>query len=194
MAQIFGIEEEEYNELPETVKNSLKAADAANQATEARLKKIEEGLAPKEPEPVVVAPTKWNPPVSDMDEMNYDNRMDVIIMGFKSSNDAMTRTCLASFEDEVRDNLKKSHPFQRSQQTYVKTIIDLVAGRHLAEITQDIRSGGSKFNSLFTESGGSGGGNSNIPPKTATEQLTPEERAMADKLNVSHEIFLESRG
>lgn len=193
MAKIFGIEEEEFNELPETVKNSLKAADASATATEARLLEIETRLKPKEEppknEPVV---SQWNPPVSQMDEMNYDNRMDVILMNFKTDKNPTTSTCVNLFEDEIRENLKKSHPSLRAGREYVKTIIDLVAGRHLAEITQDIRSGGSKYNGLFVESGG--GGSTHTPtPKTAAEQLTPEERAMADKIGVSYEIFLENR-
>lgn len=195
MALIYGIEEAEYEELPAVVKNSIKKSFEDKEALELRLKKLEDGVqAPPNNDPPPVDPKAiiWNPPVSQMEEMNYDNRMDVILMGMKQDNDPTLSTCVRKFEEEIRTNLGKSHPAHRAQHGYVKNIINMVAGQHLAEITQDIRSNGGQFAGLFVEGAGNGGP---IREKilTPAESLTPEEKAMADRIGVTYEVFAENK-
>ena len=197
---VLGISDEDFAELPDSVQTALKAQEAAQNANNATLtelqNKVEEltkGKPPKGEEP---PPTnKWNPPVSPFEEMNYNNRCDIILMNFK--NDTMQPVlgaCVKLFENEIRESLSKSHPMYLADKVYIKNVIDMVAGRHTAEITSDIRGNGGKFASLFTESG-SGGPNapSDGKSKKPEDNMTPEEKKAADSWGISYEKWVSSR-
>jgi hypothetical protein len=190
MPIVMGIDDEsaEFQELPETVQKALRASQAEadkNAQLEERLAKLE-GVKKEEEPPPQNQPVqnKWG--MNAEQEMSYNTRSDVILMRLLQGNDKQTAAAIRLFEPEILDALKNSHPAHRAQEKYVENIVNLVKGRHLSEITADIRANGGKFDA-FVES--PTGGNPPPPVIDPVSQLTPEEARAADKWGVPRDKF-----
>lgn len=195
MAKLFGqIEDTEIADLPESLQNIIKASSAEAEKSAGLAEQIAE--LQKRMKPAEEPPEK---PDNELDAaalqavMIYDTRMETILTRYRSSKDKMDSTCLELFEDEIRDNLGKSAPQLRADAAYVKNIIDLVKGRHLQEIIAALKANDqtSRYNSLFTESGGSGS-KSAPPAKNLAEGLSAEEKKAADSYGIDHETYAKS--
>lgn len=207
MAKLFGsIEETELDDLPEPVKNAIKAAALDAEETTAikeRLQTIEDKLKGKgegegEGNNPSTTPTtsKWNPPVTPLEEINFNTSCDVLLLRLAKDKDVTIGAAINLFEGEIRSDLQKSHPRVRADETYVRNIINLVKGRHLAEIITYIKNPeneqGKQFHSFFVESG-SGGTPPKPPAKNAAELLTPDEKKAAERWGMSYEDYAKSK-
>jgi hypothetical protein len=192
MAKIFGIEETELENLPDEIKSSLKAANADAEAKEARLAAIEAKLNGDGDDKNKKPPTndkKW----SDVDagtEMLLQNRCDMILMRMLNDSDPFIATSVKLFEKEIRENLELSHPTARAQEPFVRNVIDMVKGRHMAEILADVNKNPNerKYGSFFVE-GASGNHNNNAPQKSLTQRLSDEQRKAAKMFGIAEEDY-----
>jgi hypothetical protein len=193
MAKIFGIEETDFDTLPDEIKNALRNAQTDQEARDARLAAIEaklngDGGGDDKNKNNNQPANKWG--IDAGTEMLLQNRCDMILMRLLNDSDQMVKTAVKLFEKEIRDNLELSNPNYRAQEPFVRNVIDMVKGRHMAEIIADINKapGERKYGDFFVE-GASGGNNNRNPQKSLAERLTNEQCKAAKLFGITDEDY-----
>lgn len=197
MAKIFGIEEADFDNLPDEVKNALKNAQTEQEARDARLAAIEAKLNgdgggddKNKQTPASTPQRRWQD-VDAAAEMLLQNRCDMILMKLLNDKDQMLATAVRLFEDEIRKNLEDSHPSLRAQEPFVRNVIDMVKGRHMTEIIADMNKapGERKFGQFFVEGGSNNAGGRNNPQRSLVDRLDEEQRKAAKLFGLSLEDY-----
>lgn len=174
---IFGIADEEFTALPESVQTALKAQEAEQAANKTavaslsdKLKALETKLTP-EPAPVPIVIQKTREDVAY--ETAYEAKSEVLKSKLKSKFPDWPL-----FEDEIDQLIKtQNSPEAAANEQFVLNCYHVVKGRHADEIANDRAKGEGKY---FMEPANR---STTMPivQKEGVDALTPEQKAYATK-------------
>jgi hypothetical protein len=195
MAQIYGMEQEEYDELPKGVQLSVKMAH--EQATElTALREKVTTLEAAAPALVVKEPVNDNPgphnnwKLTPFEVMSFETRRDQLLDQVERGTDKKLAVAVSKYRTEILALIKENHPQYGANAAFISNAIGVVVGKHLTEILAEVKAGS---NDWFSEtSGGSSSTTDPNAPKDYAKLLTEEQRKAAGNFGLSHEAYYNS--
>jgi hypothetical protein len=177
---VFGIADEEFATLPESVQTALKTQEAeqvANKATVTNLTDRLKALETKVEPPVVATPVVIQKTREDVAyETAYEAKSEVLKSKLRSRYPDWPL-----FEAEIEELIKaQNSPEAAANEAFVTNCYHVVKGRHADEIANDRAKGEGKY---FMEPANK---STNMPivSKEGADALTPEQKAYAAKVGI----------
>lgn len=185
---VFGIADDEFATLPETVQTALKAQETEQVANKTAVTTLTERLKALE--------TKVEPPAPTAPVIIQKTREDVAYeTAYEAKSEVLKSKLRAKFldwplfETEIEDLIKtQNSPEASANEAFVTNCYHVVKGRHADEIIADRAKGEGKY---FMEPANKST-NMPIPVKEGVEALTPEQKAYATRNGISHEAYAKS--
>jgi hypothetical protein len=177
---VFGIADEEFATLPESVQTALKTQEAeqvANKATVTNLTDRLKALETKVEPPVVATPVVIQKTREDVAyETAYEAKSEVLKSKLRSRYPDWPL-----FEAEIEELIKaQNSPEAAANEAFVTNCYHVVKGRHADEIANDRAKGEGKY---FMEPANKST-NMPTPVKEGADALTPEQKAYAAKVGI----------
>lgn len=194
MAQIYGMEQEEFDELPKGVQASVKMAHeqaAENIKLTERIAELE-----KTTKPVVVTEVNENPgphnnwKLEPFVVMGYETRRDQLLDQVQNGVDKKLAVAVRKYRTEILELLNQNHPGNWSNPAFIQSAVNITVGKHLTEILAEVKAG---TNDWFTETGG-GAGNNNDPnaAKNYDTLLSDDQKKAAKNFGLTNEMYYNS--
>lgn len=197
MALIYGMSEEDFNDLPAHLQTALKTSFESGEATKTEIEALKKQVA----DAATAAATKDKVVVDDNPGpangwklephilMSYQTRRDQILSNLLMGDDKRTAVCIKKFRKDITDTLDKSHPQYYSNEQYIQNVINMIIGQHINEIVNEVRAG--TGNDYFTETGSATGGEGGAKKK-AEDILDADQLKAAKNFGFTPEQYLEN--
>lgn len=185
---VFGIADDEFATLPETVQTALKAQETEQAATKTAVTTLTDKLKALE--------TKIDPPPPPTPVVIHKTREDVAYETAYEAKSEVLKSKLRTkfpdwplFEAEIDELIKaQNSPEASANEQFVLNCYHVVKGRHADEIIADRAKGEGKY---FMEPANKST-NMPTPTKEGVDALTPDQKAYATRNGIPLEAYAKS--
>lgn len=194
MAQIYGMEQEEFDELPKGVQASVKLAheqQAENVKLQERIAELEKVTVKPEVKVVDENPgphNNWK--LEPYVIMGYETRRDQLMDQLQNGEDKKLAIAIKKYRAEILTLVNQNNPGNWANPAFIQNAASIVVARHLSEILAEVKAG---TNDWFTETGGAANnaGDQN-GVKDFNKLLTDEQKKAAKNFGLTLEQYYDS--